>query len=194
MQAHRARLRLDAIDVELAASRRRYWELVRVGIGDGRAAVVHSAGVLMMSESIYGRIRDDHVQAMLQLRHRPAEREGIQRMLRDGIIERNRPSKIMSIPTEAAEQAWLARPLHPGSERCSPSAVPAPTSPSPTSAAEVLGLDSSEPAAALSGDRDGFSFPISVPSPNFPDAAAWLWLVAMAPRPPYFDHYDHSTT
>jgi hypothetical protein len=42
----------------------------------------------------YRAIRDDHIQAMLQLRYRPTEeREGIQRMLRDGIIERNEPSE-----------------------------------------------------------------------------------------------------
>jgi hypothetical protein len=141
-----------------------------VGIGGRRTAVVDSAGVLMMSESIYGRIRDDHVQAMLQLRHRPAEREGIQRMLRDGIIERNRPSKIMSIPTEAAEQAWLARPLHPGSERCSPSAVPAPTSPSPTSAAESpKSLTVRNASAASPGAGMGYSFFHLGPLPLKPD-------------------------
>jgi hypothetical protein len=72
------------------------------------------AGGETVTESAFQRIRDDHVQAMLQLRYHPAEREGIQRMLREGIIERNKPSKIMSISTEAAARAWSARELHPG--------------------------------------------------------------------------------
>jgi hypothetical protein len=51
------------------------------------------AGGEVVTESIYQRIRDDHVRAMLQLRYCPTERSGIRRMLRDRIIERNSPSE-----------------------------------------------------------------------------------------------------
>jgi hypothetical protein len=53
MQAHRARLRLDAIDVELAASRRRYWELVRekaMALGVAQSQVV-TAQAQLVTES-----------------------------------------------------------------------------------------------------------------------------------------------
>lgn len=46
-----------------------------------------------MTDSIYRRLRDQHVAAVLELRYCPTERQGIQRLLRDGVIERNSPTE-----------------------------------------------------------------------------------------------------
>jgi hypothetical protein len=65
-----------------------------------------------MTDSVFQRIRDDHVRAMLQLRYRPTERSGIQRMLARHEIQPNGPSESIAARQMSLALGQLPSDLH----------------------------------------------------------------------------------